>query len=130
MTVYTPAQFVDLFDVKVTDKNQSNITELMSLGKVIRQGLKPDSPELLKRYWSIGDDCAKTEPEHAFAVYFHLFNTLLNTASDQTLYTQWRQVCMNNVYRPLFAMQRISCSEHEKRHVCELRKKLASRKFF
>lgn len=72
--------------------------EPMSLRLQVRTADAEDSPEVLSRYLNIE---APTNHDEQWQHYFDQLTLLIETISDVSLPAHWRELCTNNIYRPL-----------------------------
>jgi len=95
--------------------NQAEIAEFSTLEKIVRQGHQPDSPKLLKRYLDIGCNYAVHKPTSLqIKIFNSILDTLLDTVCDHCIALQWRQLCLNNCYRPLSTLETLITNDQEK----------------
>lgn len=91
------------------NSHNQNITELTKLELAIRSGQYPDSPNLLYYYLNFGKDYADSWAEPSrHKVYERLFNTLIDAISDPLVAVQWRQLCLDNINRPLIELDKLA----------------------
>ncbi|MFT4636309.1 MAG: hypothetical protein ACI854_000812 [Arenicella sp.] len=91
------------------NSHNQNIIELTKLELAIRSGYYPDSPKLLYYYLNFGKDCADSWEElYRHKVYERLFNTLIDAISDSLVPMQWRQLCLDNINRPLIELEKLA----------------------
>ena len=87
----------------------NQITHFNDLEQVVRLGTYSDSPKLLYRYLELGKDYASAcEYEFRSDAYDRLFNTLLDAIADPLVETHWRQLCLDNIYRPLGELEKLA----------------------
>lgn len=78
---------------------------------MIRTAAEPDSPSLLTDWFEL-DQCDEQQSIQTQREHFESqFRLLLDTVSDELLPSQWRCTCLNNIYRPLKALNKLANSE-------------------
>ncbi|MFT5422242.1 MAG: hypothetical protein ACI9D5_003010 [Candidatus Endobugula sp.] len=98
--------------------SQADIAEFSTLEKIVRQGHQPDSPKLLTRYLEIGRSYAVHKPQYLqIKIYTAILDTLLDTICDHCIAVQWRQLCLDNCYRPLSILETLITNDQEKHHL-------------
>ncbi len=110
--------------------NQSTVTELMTLERVIEEGTRPNSPELISRYIELSTSYANSVPKNRVSIYLKTFSTLFKTANSTHIERQWRQSCLNSCYRPFYSLKNLALSDNEKNYIRLLKIKLATIKEF
>lgn len=98
-----------------------------ALEYAIRNGHQPDNPCLLDRYLTLGEARAgayqpATEQR---AVHMRAFNTLLETICDSCIATHWRVLCLDQIYKPLIAMERLASTQTDRAQVRKLHNDLS-----
>ena len=97
---------------------QADIAVFKSVGEIVRQGQLPDSPELLTHYLEIGRCYAANKSKSLqIKIYTSILDTLLDTICDHCIAVQWRQLCLDNCYRPLLILETLVISDQEKNHL-------------
>ena len=98
-----------------------------SVGEIVRQGQLPDSPELLTHYLEIGRCYAANKSKSLqIKIYTSILDTLLDTICDHCIAVQWRQLCLDNCYRPLSILETLVISDQEKNHLQQQYYKLSA----
>lgn len=99
----------------------------MNLGlKIIRNKIRnaqePDNPTLISLWLAM-------EEQHQSDITFNCslqsqyesqFYLLLETIVDELIPTHWRRICLDNIYKPLGSLQRITNDEQSKQHLSQL----------
>ena len=102
-------------------------TELEALARAVRRGEQPGSPALLWRYLQMNNERAYRQPEASRrGVHYQAFETLLETICDSAVSRHWRCLCLDHIYRPLFAIQRLSKEPGQQRQVRQLYRELST----
>lgn len=83
--------------------------EFDSLEKEIRYGLQPDNPGLLVAYITMADNMVEqSRPvEIKLNILFRVANNLLDAICDTYIPEHWRHCCLDVIYRPIRAMEKI-----------------------
>lgn len=107
--------------------NPVRCEELIRLRHKIRRGEEPDNPSLICRWLALenneqGDDIVLDGWRHRYEDQFTL---LLETFVDELVPAHWRCVCLDNIYRPLLALQQISDSTQSNQQIQRLLRELA-----
>jgi hypothetical protein len=98
--------------------SKADIDEFNMLKKIVRQGQQPDSPKLLTRYLEIGRDYAAHKPKCLqIEIYTSILDTLLDAICDHCIALQWRQLCLDNCYRPLSTLATLITNDKDKYHL-------------
>lgn len=89
----------------------------------VRYGEEPDNPTLLNRYILLSEQKAAdiVNVVQKRIVYYRVTNVLLEAICDTYIDRQWRSLCLDNIYRPLFAIQRLVTSLDSERQLQECR---------
>ena len=96
-----------------------------ALEAAVRYGQRPDSPHLLYRYLEMGAEQANGQPEAVERrVHLRLFNTLMEAICDCSVARHWRCLCLDTIYRPLCAMERLARSGDQKGEIHRLQYEL------
>ena len=94
----------------------SNITDISEnpslrvLRNKIRYGTEPDNPTLIRLWFSLD----APNPNCVFQIRRHFeaqFRLLLETVADELIPAHWRWLCLDNIYKPLCSLQKISDDE-------------------
>ncbi|MEP1449289.1 MAG: hypothetical protein ABJK37_24510 [Paraglaciecola sp.] len=106
--------------------NTIQTLELNALEHLIRNGLQPDNPPLIDNY--IGKAECETDMLTTVTakrqVLKRVFQTLMDTICDTYVASHWRRLCLDNVHRPLHAIEQLSISSKDKAEVLKLRYEL------
>jgi len=108
--------------IDLTETFDYNTLECM-----IRNGHQPDNPCLLDRYLALGEARAATNlpATEQRAVHMRTFNTLLETICDSCIATHWRVLCLDQIYKPLIAMERLASTQTDRTRVRTLHNDLS-----
>ncbi len=88
----------------------------MLLIKTIRAGVLPEQYELLLEFPNTTDAlCSLCDEEVQYSYQLRAFHVLLETSSDPLIPPHWRSYCADQLYRPMFALQRLSTTPALKR---------------
>ena len=113
--------------IKQLSSPRSDMVDFSTLGKIVRQGHHPDSPELLTRYLEVGRYYAENKSKSLqIKIYISTFDTLLDTICDHCIALHWRQLCLNNCYRPLSILGTLLTSGQEKNYLQQQYYKLST----
>lgn len=113
--------------IRQLSSTQSDIADFSTFGKIVRQGHHPDSPELLTRYLEVGRCYAANKSKSLqIKIYTSTLDTLLDTICDHCIALQWRQLCLNNCYRPLSILETLLTSDQEKHQLQQQYYKLST----
>lgn len=75
----------------------------------IRWGKEPDNPALIPLWLAQEDDGQETAPlPWRRQCYENQFILLLETLVDELVAPHWRCLCLDNIYRPLQSLKKIS----------------------
>uniref|UniRef100_UPI0035149331 hypothetical protein n=1 Tax=Pontibacterium sp. TaxID=2036026 RepID=UPI0035149331 len=98
-----------------------------TLERMIRNGHQPDNPCLLDRYLALGEARASAyRPAAArHAVHMRTYTTLLETICDSCIATHWRVLCLDQIYKPLIAMERLASTQTDKKQIRKLHNDLS-----
>ncbi|MEM7466562.1 MAG: hypothetical protein AAF387_06710 [Pseudomonadota bacterium] len=105
----------------------SSKIELNNLRHTIRYGLQPDEPSLLS-VWLEKDTAVLQQGSSVTErrrVHVRQFELLLDTIADELVAANWRQLCLDQIYKPLAALAKITNDEMSTRHLVKLRHELA-----
>jgi hypothetical protein len=76
--------------------------------QAIQGGQCADSPEVLYHYLNTSEEYAeRLNINDAVILHQRVFNVLLDTVCDSHIALNWRQVCLDMVYRPLANLKRL-----------------------
>lgn len=90
------------------------------LTKVVRWGASPNHPCLLEEWLEItapDKDLVLSDVRNQLLMQYQ---TLLDALSDEWVPLHWRQLCMNNIYRPLLALEQLADCQISQGHVRSL----------
>ena len=87
--------------------------EFNAIEQQVRYGMHPDSACLLNRYIQYADNMVQSSDsqEEQLQILFRVANNLLEVICDTYLPVHWRHACMDVVYRPVHAMERLATTE-------------------
>lgn len=100
---------------------------LGSLENSVRHATEPDQPGNISRYLTkievcAGQACSVSDQR---TIYLRAYKTLLETVCDSLVDRHWRVSCLNQIYRPIFAMKRLARTPTDKAQIRTLRTELA-----
>ena len=106
---------------------QIDIDDLTVLESSVRNGDYPDLPCVLERYLILSDARAANHPSEAAKHNIHMraYMTLLNTLCDTYVSEQWRALCLDQIHKPLFAIERLARTQTDKARVRRLYNELS-----
>ncbi|MCY1394842.1 hypothetical protein D9M71_97700 [compost metagenome] len=78
------------------------------LSRRIRCALEPDEPRLIEHYLAEGRYLVRCTDTSAWTVAQTSFRVLLDTACDPMLPWHWRSQCLDQAWRPLRDLRRLS----------------------
>ena len=86
-----------------------------NLESAVRYAQQPDDPCLVSRYLESATKLAQAETSagEKRRVFYRVLRTLLDTICDTYLPKHWRDICLDQVYRPLSALDRLADSNKE-----------------
>lgn len=82
-------------------------------------GTSPDNP-LLLRHFLLAEPDNTAHKEHQRAYYHDQFRLLMDTIADDCVPGHWRCICLDHVYLPLQAMQKLADGESCRRQLTRL----------
>lgn len=95
---------------------------LTLLKNKIRLGQEPDNPGLIS-FW-LAQESLSLSKENSIAEvrcqYEIQFRLLLDTIMDDLVATHWRRTCLDNIYKPLCSLKRISDTSQSENHLQQL----------
>jgi len=94
------------------------------LYRKIRNAENPNNPELIRQYLT---QTPLLEPNTKEACRAHLvkqFKLILDTVADDYLPAHWRCLCLDHIYLPLHALQRLADCKQSKRQLVLLSNEL------
>ena len=90
----------------------------MLLQDQIRHGTSPDNPTLISLFLRTCEEHAlELAPEQRASVYRRAYRLLLETICDSHVPRHWRCTCLDHIYRPVFALNKLAVSEAELKEV-------------
>ena len=85
---------------------------MKELEKCVRRGENPDSPELLYAYLDLYKTKFPKVPVQASQAYLTgVVDLLLDTICDPLVPYQWRTLCLDNIYKPVFDLSNLPRTE-------------------
>jgi len=90
-----------------------------SIRKKVRYGEDENNPQILL-FWLMAEQTLftssdiNTDDDERWQMYQAQFRLLLDVICDNLLPEHWRQLCLDNIYRPLIDLNRISQCETRK----------------
>ena len=88
--------------------------EASALQKQVRYGTSPDDPNILESYLRSSELSASYSKKLAKLKSRKALNTLVETICDDLVPQHWREHCLNNLYRPLASLYRLTNDEEER----------------
>tara|TARA_B100001057_G_C22753592_1_gene912753 strand:+ start:508 stop:870 length:363 start_codon:yes stop_codon:yes gene_type:complete len=86
------------------------------LEKRVRFGKNPDSPELLYTYLDLYKEQLFEVGEEAAQAYLtEIIDLLLETICDPLVPYQWRALCLDNIYKPMFDLSKLPKTQDNRR---------------
>ncbi|MCV6610377.1 MAG: hypothetical protein OIF55_06375 [Amphritea sp.] len=100
---------------------------LGTLENSVRHATDPDQPGNISRYLTKMEACAEQAQtlSDQRSIYLRAYKTLLETVCDSLIDRHWRVNCLNQIYRPIFAMKRLASTPTDKAQIRTLRAELA-----
>jgi len=94
-----------------------------SIRQKVRYGEDENNPQILS-FWLMaeqtlftGSDINTDDDDERWQMYQAQFRLLLDVICDNLLPEHWRQLCLDNIYRPLTDLNRISQCETSKKRL-------------
>jgi hypothetical protein len=86
------------------------------LEHIIRHGKQPDNPILLNMYLEMTHNKVQKKLANQCKrnVLVRALRTLLDTICDTYVAYHWRQVCLDNIYKPQLSLDRLCNSEQNR----------------
>lgn len=91
-----------------------------SLRSKLRYGEEPNNPQIITLWLMTEQTLVVDDHTSRWHLYCAEFYLLLDTISDNLLPMHWRQSCLDNIYRPLTDLNRISFCESNKKQLKQL----------
>ncbi|MDU0353921.1 hypothetical protein RS130_08260 [Paraglaciecola aquimarina] len=90
-------------------------TDLNNIETLVRNGVYPDSPSVLSYYFDIAESMVSSQliPQQKWFIFVRVSQTLLDVIYDQRVDIQWRELCVDNIYKPILQLKRLSKTEQE-----------------
>ncbi len=85
-----------------------------TLQKQVRYGTSPDDPNILESYLRSSELSSNYPKKLAKLSSRKALNTLIETICDDLVPQHWREHCLNNLYRPLASLYRLTNDEEER----------------
>ena len=82
--------------------------------------MEPDNPLLINQFLNFKLDVITPNKVLYREQLLAQFQLLIDTIADELLPAHWRRQCLDNIYRPLQALQRIADSAHNQQQVLTL----------
>jgi len=99
-------------------ENEIATVRWAKIAEQIRHGKQPNRCDLIDKYLELTNALCKKQPlSQQQLIHTKVFKLLLNTMSDSLVVEHWRLLCLNNLYKPLFALKRLAQSKADKAHV-------------
>jgi len=107
---------------------QIDIADFPVLESSVRNGNYPDCPCVLERYLTLSDARAANQSSIAVQHTIHMraYRTLLNTLCDTYVSEHWRSLCLDQIHKPLFAIERLARTQTDKARVRQLYNELST----
>lgn len=102
-----------------------------NIERQIRNGAAPNNPRLLDMYTRLCEEYAKHKNvDEQIDLFTHVFRVLLDSMCDLTLPHHWRCLCLDFLYRPLGAIERIAITQEQFTYVRELYSEMKTLSFY
>ncbi len=103
------------------------IDDFPLLESSVRNGEQPDCPCVLDRYLTLSNARAANQASTAVQHNIHMrtYMTLLDTLCDTYVPEHWRALCLDQIHKPLFAIERLACTQTDKARVRQLYNELS-----
>ncbi len=88
--------------------------EASALQRQVRYGTSPDDPNILESYLRSSELSASYSKKLAKLKSRKALNTLVETICDDLVPNHWRELCLNNLYRPLASLYKLAKNEEER----------------
>ena len=86
------------------------------LEKRVRFGKNPDSPDLLYTYLDLyKEQLSEVGVEAAQSYLTEIIDLLLETICDPLVPYQWRALCLDNIYKPVFDLSKLPKTKDNRR---------------
>lgn len=97
----------------------TSLIEFFRIESAVRYGQQPDNPNVLSTYLAMSSRISSKQTNRLVkrAVHFRVAGTLLDTVCDTYVARHWRDLCLDNIYKPIFAAEQLAISEKEKHQV-------------
>lgn len=82
--------------------------------------MEPDNPLLINQFLNFKLDASTPNKMFYREQLLAQFQLLIDTIADELLPSHWRRQCLDNIYRPLHALQRIADSSLHQQQVLTL----------
>jgi len=79
-----------------------------NLNHVVRWGSSPNHPCLLEEWLELTTPSHKTTVLDKRNRLLKQYQTLLDALADECVPLHWRQLCLNNIYRPLLVLEQLA----------------------
>lgn len=103
------------------------IDDFLLLESSVRNGDQPDCPYVLERYLTLSDARAGNQQPYAMQHNIHMraYTTLLETVCDSYVAEHWRALCLDQIHKPLFALERLARTQRDKARIRQLYNELS-----
>jgi len=101
------------------ESNNLNNISLIVLRNKIRFGQEPDNPTLIW-FWLDQENIVSSKESSSYEgrrQYEAQFRLLLDTVMDDLVAPHWRRTCLDNIYKPLCSLKRLSDSPESEQHL-------------
>jgi hypothetical protein len=106
--------------MKIINHHTTLLMSLCTLSQKIRFAMEPDNPVLINQFLNFKLNASTPSKVFYREQLLAQFQLLIDTIADELLPAHWRRQCLDNIYRPLHALQRIADSSHSQQQVLTL----------
>ncbi|WP_256582285.1 FagA protein [Pseudomonas sp. MYb185] len=92
----------------------------------IRCALLPDEPRQLEQHWALGRQLVEHGLLSPWRMSLATLNLMLDSACDPALPWHWRNLCLDNAYRSLYALEHLADGPAQQQMLNRLRNRLAT----
>ena len=81
--------------------------EINKLRYKVRYGNEVNNPNLVNNWFSMEESLNNSDTDSKWQLYQAQFSLLIDVLADDMLPSHWRTWCLDNIYKPLNALQRL-----------------------
>lgn len=91
----------------------------------IRHGEEPDNPSLLSQMFDLDEKTACPSAMDKRLKFLNQFWLLFNAIQDPTNPSHWRELCLNNIHRPMNQLNRLATCDFSEWQVRDLARRVS-----